>query len=91
MGMQTDIKAASLSATGAVFGAPTRVKGLTISHASGGTIVLRDGGAGGEIVLSYTAPATAGEINILLPGEGILCRTDVHATIANATLVVYYG
>lgn len=91
MSMQTDIKAASLAASGSVFGSGTRVRGLTISHASGGTVELKDGGASGTSRFAYTAPATAGEINILLPGEGILFRTNAYATLANATVVVYYG
>lgn len=89
--MQYDIKAAALAATGTAVGGPVRVKGITISYASGGTVVLKDGGSGGTSRYSFTAPAAAGSINILLPGEGIRFETDVHATLANTTVVVYYG
>ena len=91
MAMQTDVKAASLSATGTVFSGRNRLKGLTISFASNGTVVIRDGGASGTTIFSYTAPAAAGTINVLIPAEGILCYTDAHATLTNATIVAFYG
>lgn len=91
MAMQYDVKASSLAATGTAVGGPARVKGITISYASGGTVVLKDNGASGTTKYSFTAPAAAGAINILLPGEGIRFETDIHATLANATVVVYYG
>jgi len=89
MAMQTDVLAASLDETGTVFDSSTRVKGITISYEAGGTVVLDDGGVD---KFSFTAPSTTdGVTNILLPGEGILFRTSVAATIADATIVVYYG
>ena len=91
MTMQTDVKASSLSATGTVFSGRSRLKGLTISFASGGTVVIRDGGASGVTIFSYTAPATAGAINVVIPAEGILCAIDAHATLTNATIVAFYG
>ena len=91
MAMQTDVKAASLSATGTVFSGRSRLKGLTISFASGGTVVIRDGGASGVTIFSYTAPAAAGTINVVIPAEGILCATDAHATLTSATIVAFYG
>lgn len=91
MSMQTDVKAVQVTSTNPVYGAPTRVKGITISYATGGTVVLKDGGASGVTRYSFTAPAAAGSINVLLPGEGIKFDTDVHATLASATVVVYHG
>ena len=38
------------------------------------------------------APAAAGTVNVLIPGEGILCRTNITATTAaSTTIVVFYG
>ncbi len=91
MAMQTDVKAVQVTSTNTAYGAPTRVKGVTISFASAGTVVLKDGGAGGTTRYSFTAPAAAGAIHVIVPGEGIKFDTDVHATLANATIVVYYG
>lgn len=90
MSMQTDILAASLAATGTAYSGRTRLRGLTISFATGGTVVIRDGGASGVTMYSYTAPATAGTLHIILPGEGILFQTDMHATLSSATAILYY-
>ena len=89
--MQTDVKAAERTTTGTAYAAPTRLKGLVVSFATGGTVIVKDGGASGTTVFSYTAPASAGTTNIVIPGEGILCRTDVHVTLASATATVFYG
>jgi hypothetical protein len=91
MAMQTDVKAAQVTSTNTAYAAPTRVKGVTISYASGGTVVLKDGGPSGTTRYSFTAPAVAGVAHVIVPGEGIKFDTDVHATLANATIVVYYG
>lgn len=89
--MQTDVKAVERTTTGTAYAATTRLKGLVVSFATGGTVVVKDGGASGTTVFSYTAPAAAGTTNIVIPGEGILCRTDVHVTLASATATVFYG
>ena len=91
MAMQTDVKSVEKTVTGSVIAAPARLKGVLISFASGGTVVVRDGGASGTTVFSYTAPAAAGTVNVLIPGEGILCQTDIHVTLSNATATVFYG
>jgi len=91
--MQTDVKsgAAAAGTTTTIFGDATRIKGVTISYASGGTVVLNDG-TGGTAMFSFTAPAAAGAIHILFPGEGIKCRTNVSAVCAaSTTAVVFYG
>jgi len=92
MAMQTDVKSVQLTSTNTAYAAPARLKGLVVSFATGGTVVVRDGGASGTTVFSYTAPAAAaGTTNIVIPGEGILCRTDVHVTLTSATATVFYG
>ena len=91
--MQTDVKAASAAAgaTTTIFAGPTRIKGVTISYPSGGTVVLNDG-TGGTAMFSFTAPAAAGAVSILFPGEGIKCMTNVSAVCAaSTTAVVFYG
>jgi hypothetical protein len=89
--MQTDVKAKSLAASGVVFAGPTRVKGLTVSFATGGTVELKDGGSGGTSVFTYTAPAAAGTVNIVIPGEGVKFNTSVYAVLTDATVVAFYG
>lgn len=89
--MQTDVKSVQVTSTNTAYAATTRVKAVTVSYASGGTVVLKDGGSGGTTRFSFTAPAVAGSEHILFPGEGIKFDTDVHATLSSATIVVFYG
>ena len=91
MAMQYDVKAVERTTTGTAYAASARIKGLVLSFATGGTVVIKDGGASGTTVFSYTAPAAAGTVNVIIPGEGILCRTDIHVTLTDATATVFYG
>lgn len=91
--MQTDVKstAAAANATTTIFGGPARIKGVSISYSTGGTVVLNDG-TGGTARFSFTAPAAAGSIYIAIPGEGVSCATNISAVCsATTTAVVFYG
>lgn len=94
--MQTDVKSAvcAAGASTTAVSTRTRLKGLTISYASGGTVVVTDGN-GGATLYSFTAPTAVGavgSINILIPGEGILAYTGLYVTNAAATTAsVFYG
>jgi hypothetical protein len=91
MAMQYDVKAAERTTSGTAVATRTRVKGLVVSFATGGTVELKDGGASGTSRFKYTAPAAAGTTNIVIPGEGILFETDVYVTLSSATATVFYG
>lgn len=91
--MQTDVKSASVAAAqtdASVFGGPARIKGLLVSvPAAGGTLTLKDDAA---TVFTFVAPAIAQTVNVLIPGEGILCRTNIKATTpADMPITVFYG
>ena len=93
MSMQTDVKsgAAAAGATTTVFDGPARIKAVTVSFPSGGTVVINDG-TGGTAVLSFTAPAAIGAQHILIPGEGIKCSNNVSVVCAaSTTAIVFYG
>lgn len=89
--MQTDVRALEKTSSGTIFSGRARVKAITISYASGGTVTIKDGGSSGTTVWSFTAPAAAGVVNVMLPGEGILCVTDVYVALSSATATVAYG
>lgn len=91
MAMQTDVKSVEKTTSGTVYGDRTRVKGVAISYAANGTVVLKDGGTGGVARLSFTAPNAAGSIYMPIPGEGVVFNTDVYAALTNATATVFYG
>ena len=93
--MQTDVKSTAIAAgqtNAAVIATRARIKGLLVSvPAAGGTMTLQDG-SGGTVVFSFVAPAIAGAVNVVVPGEGILCETGIYATTpAGMTATVFYG
>ena len=102
--MQYDVLAsAPLTATGQVTdnaSSPNdltrlRIKGLYyVSGATAGSVVFRDGGSGGSILLTMDTPAStaSGANYIIMPGEGILVSTNLHGTVTTTTsVVVFYG
>ena len=95
MSMQYDVKSTAIAAAqtnAAVFAGPARIKGLLVSvPTAGGTMTLQDG-SGGTVKFSFVAPAAAGSVNVLVPGEGIRCDAGIYATTpANMTVTVFYG
>lgn len=93
MSMQTDVRSgtAAAGATTTVFGAPTRIKGIVINYASGGTVVINDG-TGGLVVFTFTGPLAVGSTYILVPGQGIKCNTNISVVCgAGTTAVLFYG
>jgi hypothetical protein len=92
--MQTDVKAGYVSATATVFDGRTRFKGLVVTPGSAaGTVVVRDGGAGGTTLFSTATLSSGTPFSVLIPGEGVLCYTDLHVTVTGTatTAMVYYG
>lgn len=90
---QTDVLAATVTATGDVVTSRTRAKALyLIAGSSAGSVVLRSGGSGGTTKLDIATPAGADDIHFFIPGEGILFENGIHATLTNITsLTVFYG
>jgi hypothetical protein len=95
MGMQTDVKSTYRTTDGTIFGGPARIKGILISPtSSAGGFVLKDGGASGATVFQSTWPASAepSPFNIVVPGQGIRCETDIYADVTDLTsITVFYG
>ena len=94
MAMQTDVKAGYVSSTATVFSGRTRLKGLLVTPGSAaGTVVVRDGGASGTTLISTATLASGTPFNVVIPGEGVLCYTDLHVTVTGAatTATVFYG
>ena len=74
----------------------TRIKTVyAVNGSSAGSVVIREGGSGGNVVLTVDTAAngTAGYTIIPLPGEGILVKTGtLHGTVTNTTsMVLFYG
>ena len=92
--MQTDVKSSHVEATGTMVSGRTRVKGYQcLSGGTAGDVEFRDGGADGPILLQFNVPAnTNNPFANIIPGEGVLFRTDVHVTVpTNTKITVFYG
>ena len=93
--MQYDVKSTAIAAAqtdSAVFAGAARIKGMLVSvPAAGGTLTIKNG-SGGTTVFTFVAPAVAGAVNVVIPGEGIRCDSGIYATTpANMTVTVFYG
>ena len=73
----------------------TRIKTIyAVNGADAGSVVIREGGSGGSILITVNTAAntTAGYTIIPLPGEGILCESNLHGTVTNTTsMTLIYG
>ena len=89
MAIQFDVKGGSLAASGAIFEGRTRVKGFIVNPGTGaGSVVLKDG-----TTTILTIPTTSGSagFGVTIPGDGIVFGSNVYATLANASVTVFYG
>ena len=92
MGMQTDVKAISLAASGAVTDTRTRVRCMVIEPgASAGSAVFKDGGSAATTVMTINTTAGGETFTVVIPAEGGLFTTDAYATLSNAKVTVFYG
>jgi hypothetical protein len=73
----------------------SRIKTIyAINGTSAGSVVIRQGGASGKILMTVNTAAngTAGYTIIPLPGEGILCESNLHGTVTDTTsMTLIYG
>lgn len=93
MTMQTDVKAAHAEATGTMVSQRTRLKGYQcLSGGTAGDVILRDGGASGDIRLQFNISTNLVAFGLPIPGEGILFYSDIHVTLpATAKITIFYG
>jgi hypothetical protein len=102
MSTQTDVKAKTVSGTGAltlgqaavgqVPAAGVRLKGFYWPGGTAGTVAFTDGGASGPSLVSFAVPTTAVFIGPF-PGEGIRSVGDPYVTYTTAVGVgvLFYG
>lgn len=84
-----DVKAKKIAATGALVVGPARIKAISYVPAAG-NITVRDGGAGGSVVLDFDTNTVNGYIEI--PCNGIRCEGDPHVTLTTVTsATIFYG
>ncbi len=90
--MQTDVSGISLAASGAISATPTRVRGLVVEPgSSAGSVIIKDGGSGGTTLFTINTIANGETFNIVIPAQGVWCKTSAYATLSNAKVTVFYG
>ena len=94
--MQTDVRSTHLNASGSIFAGRARIKGFSIcaTASSAGTLVLKDGGSSGVSVVEIDIPSNSNpnSFYVAIPGEGVLCQTNIYATLTNiSSVTVFYG
>lgn len=87
-----DVKSNVATSSSTVVAAPARVKGIHYSGDTGaGSIVVKDGGSGGTTVITIATAANAYG-NVVIPGDGVLCSTNVYVALTNViSATVFYG
>lgn len=89
--MDTDVKAVSRTSTGAADIGPARIRAVYfVSTAVGGKVEIRDGGAGGTLIVDLTTPAVIGTTHLLLPANGVRSFADPYVTLTNVTAVTIF-
>lgn len=93
MAMETDVSSVTVTADGSVYGARTRVKSITyLATATGGSIVLKDGGASGTTKINIATPAVADSYEVVIPAQGVLFENDVYLDLTNvASVTIFHG
>lgn len=89
--MKTDVKAATMTVSGTVYGARTRVRGVVVmptSGASSATVLLSDGG---NPVMQFSPALSSPSFSVTIPEDGVLFSSSVEIALTNATAVVFYG
>jgi hypothetical protein len=92
MTTQYDVKSVHTEVSGTVLDYGTRIKGYQcLSGGTAGDIIVRDGGASGTVLLQFNIPAnTNNPFSMLIPGEGIRFKNDVHVTLPTAAKITFF-
>ena len=91
MAMQTDVKAGTCpaNATTIVYEGRTRLKGGFIQFGTTSTVQIKDGASN---LVVFTAPGVAGVSPLNIPGEGVVCASNLTVvTSTGANVTVFYG
>jgi hypothetical protein len=96
MTTQTDVKSTHRNSSGSIYAGRARIKGFSICAVASlsGTLLLKDGGSGGATMIEIDIPSNSNpnSFYVAIPGEGVLCSTDIYASLTNiASVTVFYG
>ena len=79
----TTISSTQLAASGSVITNSARIKSIYVAHSgTAGTVILRDGGASGDLKCTINTAAVLGEYQTDIPEPGIRCVKPLGPYIA---------
>ena len=96
MGFQFDVKAKTMTSTGATgIGLPrARIKAIYyVPGATAGSVSFKDGGSGGSELINLATPANTtgtGSMYVLIPFDGVRFEADPYLTLTNVTSVTFF-
>ena len=96
MGFQYDVKAKTVTSTGASgIGTPrARIKGIYyVPGGTAGSVSFKDGGALGTEKINLATPANTsgtGCMYVLIPSDGVVFEADPYITLTNVTSVTFF-
>lgn len=95
MGFQYDVKAKTVTSTGASgIGTPrARIKAVyALLGASAGSVSFKDGGSGSTELLKFDTPTSSatGYMYVLIPNDGVRFEADPYITLTNVTSVTFF-
>lgn len=88
------VSAADATGSGELVGRACVLRGLHYNDASGGTagsVVLRDGGVGGDIKLTVHTPGNGAGDDVAIPAGGVEFETDMYVVLTSVDgVTVFY-
>jgi hypothetical protein len=96
MGFQYDVKAKTVTSTGASgIGTPrARIKAVYfVCGGSAGSVSFKDGGSGATELINVATPANTtgtGCMYVLIPNDGVRFEADPYITLTNVTSVTFF-
>jgi hypothetical protein len=91
MAYMSDLQSTYRNTDGYIFTGRTRVKAIYVSPDTGvGSIVIRDGGAGGTVLYKIDVPAGSSAIYMSLPEDGILFKDGAYADLTTVISATFF-
>ena len=90
-GMHSDGKSATLTESGDIFGGPARLATMYfVAGATAGSIVIRDGGATGPVLLEVATPSDESAHGVEFYYTPIRCESNPYAVLTNVTSATFF-
>lgn len=90
-GMHSDGKSTTLTSSGDVFGGPARIATLYfVASDTAGSIVIRDGGATGPVLLDLATPADESAHGVEFYYTPLRCEANPYVALTGVTSATFF-